>query len=151
MNKQEELLFEQTLMLTESDDQQHKKIRVFLNQDYEALQITFSYSPQDVPEQAAIRLIATALTKYDWEQNLQVIDFLPLKNLITVSLAYEGEYLGCRHNKEIQQEIIISEKGSSWGFIPQKVSSGKWEIQLNLHCVQSPVTAHLIVKGVMSS
>lgn len=150
MSVQEVVLFQQTLTLTELDNQQHKKIKIFLDQDYEALHIAFSYSPQEVPKDLAIRVIEETLPQYDWEKNLRSMDFLPLKNLVTISLACEGEYLGCRHNKETQQEIIISEKGSSWGFIPQKVCSGQWEIQLNLHCVQSGVTVELMVKGVLS-
>lgn len=150
MSTQEEVLFQQTLMLTELDNQQHKKIKIFLDQDYEALHIAFSYNPQEVPKELALRVIEETLPQYDWEKNLQAMDFLPLQNLVTMSLAYEGEYLGCRHNKETQQEILISEKESSWGFIPQKVSSGQWEIQLNLHCVQSEVTVELMVKGVLS-
>lgn len=150
MSAQEEVLFQQILMLTELDNQQHKKIKIFLDQDYEALHIAFSYNPQEVPKELAIRVIEETLPQYDWEKNLQAMDFLPLQNLVTMSLAYEGEYLGCRHNKETQQEILISEKESSWGFIPQKVSSGQWEIQLNLHCVQSEVTVELMVKGVLS-
>lgn len=150
MSVQEVVLFQQTLTLTELDNQQHKKIKIFLDQDYEALHIAFSYSPQEVPKDLAIRVIEETLPQYDWEKNLRSMDFLPLKNLVTISLACEGEYLGCRHNKETQQEIIISEKGSSWGFIPHKVCSGQWEIQLNLHCVQSGVTVELMVKGVLS-
>lgn len=150
MSAQEEVLFQQILMLTELDNQQHKKIKIFLDQDYEALHIAFSYNPQEVPKELALRVIEETLPQYDWEKNLQAMDFLPLQNLVTMSLAYEGEYLGCRHNKETQQEILISEKESSWGFIPQKVSSGQWEIQLNLHCVQSEVTVELMVKGVLS-
>ena len=150
MSVQEVVLFQQTLTLTELDNQQHKKIKIFLDQDYEALHIAFSYSPQEVPKDLAIRVIEETLPQYDWDKNLGSMDFLPLKNLVTISLACEGEYLGCRHNKETQQEIIISEKGSSWGFIPQKVCSGQWEIQLNLHCVQSGVTVELMVKGVLS-
>lgn len=150
MSAQEEVLFQQILMLTELDNQQHKKIKIFLDQDYEALHIAFSYNPQEVPKELALRVIEETLPQYDWEKNLQAMDFLPLQNLVTISLAYEGEYLGCRHNKETQQEILISEKESSWGFIPQKVSSGQWEIQLNLHCVQSEVTVELMVKGVLS-
>ena len=150
MSAQEEVLFQQILMLTELDNQQHKKIKIFLDQDYEALHIAFSYNPQEVPKELALRVIEETLPQYDWEKNLQAMDFLLLQNLVTISLAYEGEYLGCRHNKETQQEILISEKESSWGFIPQKVSSGQWEIQLNLHCVQSEVTVELMVKGVLS-
>lgn len=150
MSAQEEVLFQQILMLTELDNQQHKKIKIFLDQDYEALHIAFSYNPQEVPKELALRVIEETLPQYDWEKNLQAMDFLPLQNLVTMSLAYEGEYLGCRHNKETQQEILISEKESSWGFIPQKVSSGQWEIQLNLHCVQSEITVELMVKGVLS-
>lgn len=150
MSAQEEVLFQQILMLTELDNQQHKKIKIFLDQDYEALHIAFSYNPQEVPKELALRVIEETLPQYDWEKNLQAMDFLPLQNLVTMSLAYEGEYLGCRHNKETQQEILISEKESSWGFIHQKVSSGQWEIQLNLHCVQSEVTVELMVKGVLS-
>lgn len=148
MGSQSQILLEQTLIFTESDDQQHRKILLELKKGYQELHIDFSYSPQDVPEEKALRSIAAMLPKYDQKNNLQANDFLPLKNLITLSLAYEEAYLGCRHNKKTEQNIMISETASSLGFIPQSVQPGNWEIQLNLHCVQSTVTVNIAVKGV---
>ncbi len=143
----EEILQQQSLFLTTRENQTHVKLPFIFEKEYDSLTIYFSYTPQIVPEDVAIIAIADALPYYD-VASADATDFLPLINLITVSLSYEGNYLGCHHNKRIPQFITIAETGSSLGFIPHKAQPGNWEIQLNLHCVCSNVEVQLEVRGV---
>lgn len=133
-------LYSETLTLDPSSHQKHLKIPLELDRPYDELKITFGYSPKIVPEAVAIKRIEELLSDYFRPEDspVEASGFLPLVNLITVSLSYNGHYLGCHHNKKTPQEIVISEKGSSAGFIPQAVCQGQWEIQLDMHCLLSP-------------
>lgn len=143
-----ELFVTKQIRLVPEEHQTHRKIAFTLDRSYQALEIDFSYRPQEVPTELAEVYIREALPLYDLPTTA-VAAFLPLRQLITVSLAYEGEYLGCRHNKESQQAIRIAPEQSSLGFIPHAIVPGLWEIQLNLHCVRSEVLVHLDVRGVL--
>lgn len=139
------LLNQITLNLLPEDHQTHKTISLYLDKSYQVLEIDFSYGPQEIPKSQAVVVIRQALELYE-EKEANPYDFLPLVNLITLSLDYDGKYIGCRHNKEPNQKISISENVSSLGYISHDVLAGKWNIQLNLHCLLSPVTLQLKVK-----
>lgn len=145
-----EQLLNKKIALVPEDHQTHRKIVLELDHTYQALEINFSYDPQEVPTEQAKEYIREALPLYNLPETA-VDDFLPLVNLITVSLSYESEYIGCRHNKETKQTIRIAPEQSSLGFIPHEIKAGVWEIQLNLHCVRSEVSVHLDVRGVLEA
>lgn len=54
-------------------------------------------------------------------------------NLITQSLLCENEYLGVAHRGANEQVHIISEDGSSYGFVNRKITSGIWKAIVNIH------------------
>ena len=62
---------------------------------------------------------------------------VPVENLVTLSLSYGGEYVGARHTKVRNQEVVITDRQSSLGFPPRSVSKGEWEVQLNVYCIAS--------------
>lgn len=143
----ENSLYKKTIQLTDSDNQTNIVIPFRVEELYQYLEIDVSYTPQEVSERIAKGKILSALPKYhvnleNWN------DFLPLLNLITVSVSHNDSYIGCRHTKESVQKIIISEDASSLGFINYGIVQGSWELQLNLHCICSDVEVQLQVKGV---
>ncbi len=113
-----------------------------LNQDYEAIKIECSYEPKNIEDLAlAKKLITETLDRQipseyrsewnDWEK------FLPLTNLVTLSLDYEEIYIGCAHRHANKQTHIISEMFSSHGFFRHKAKKGKWSAVINVHSVSS--------------
>ncbi|MHC5269097.1 hypothetical protein ACYSNO_07950 [Enterococcus sp. LJL98] len=142
-----ELQLEKQIDVTAREHQTHIKLPFELESDYQSLKIVFTYGPQMVPEKEARASIAEVLPLYFPEKQPDVADFLPLMNFITLSLAYEGTYLGCRHHKQNRQEIIVSKQASSLGFLPFETKKGLWEIQLNLHSVRSDVVVQVAVYG----
>lgn len=57
------------------------------------------------------------LGKYGEVQEGNIENYLPIKNLVTVSLDSSREYLGAAHRQSNKQEHIISSAFSSAGFL----------------------------------
>lgn len=132
-------ILEKEFLLTEDDHQTNIKIPFVLTRNAEKLMIEFSYTPAFAKGEQAKKKIEQALLKFvpenEWKKWGNSSRYLPLYNLVTFSLSYEGNYLGARHRKSTNQTIIISENESTKGFIKQKATKGNWEAQLNIHCV----------------
>lgn len=145
-----EEILRQTLKLSEKNHQTHIKIPFLVTKTYTQLQIQFDYEPQVVAENLASQAILAALATYfPVGEQPPVRTFLPLFNLLTLSLSYQNMYLGCYHHKQAHQLITISHEVSSFGFLAQPVLPGEWEIQLNAHCIQSDsVCAEIVISGV---
>lgn len=148
-------LIEKELVLTPKDSQKNIPFVFQLNEAYERLVMTFEYGPSHATEEESFVVVKESLKHYfpfkGEITNDVVREFLPVENLVTVSLSYNGEYLGARHTKERTQKIVISENGASLGFPTHAIRPGEWEIQLNAHCVASTeVTAKVgvYVEGV---
>lgn len=101
----------------------------------------FSYSPKLVEEKRALILIQEHLEKVIPEELMGVwgdaTRYLPLENFITLSLDDNQQYVGARHYKDTTQDIVISENGSTKGFLKVPVAQGEWCIRMNMHCLQS--------------
>ncbi|UUX33471.1 hypothetical protein [Fundicoccus culcitae] len=132
-----------TIQLGKFDTQTNIKIPFELNQTYTQLTIYFNYSPNKSSDDVAISQLEEAVVKYalpgSRPEDYQVANFLPVDNLITLSLSKNGRYLGAHHNKSNDQTIVISAASASHGFWPVDVDAGRWELQLNCHCVASKV------------
>lgn len=147
----EAIILEKELRLSEKDHQTNIVIPFQLNQTAEKLVIDFSYDPPEVDEEAARIQIRQALEQFvpetDQKKWGNVDRYLPLQNLITLSLTYEKQYVGAHHKKDNHQIIIISKQEASKGFIKRTAEAGEWEIQLNAHCIGSEsVTVNVYVR-----
>lgn len=136
-------IFELNLKLGEYDTQTNVKIPFEIRNKYKELVIYFTYSPNKSKDDIARKQVEDALKKYTSGSYSTVkqlaSDYLPVDNLITLSLSKNGKYLGAHHNKNNVQEITINNKEASFGFWPVEVEPADWELQLNCHCIASKV------------
>lgn len=106
----------------------------------EQLEINFSYAPKDLGDRDKARAyIQEGMEKYapkpygegygSWET------YLPLVNLLTLSLDSPEGYVGCAHRHTPVQQHTISEKGSAPGFLSCPMSAGEWKAVVNVHAV----------------
>lgn len=105
----------------------------------QSMTITFSYAPKtlDGGEQARQKIEACLLHAAG-ETRAQYPDwthYLPLKNLITLSLDAPDGYRGCAHRQAQQQTHVLTETTASPGFLPGALSKGAWQIVLNVHAL----------------
>ncbi|MDD6658850.1 MAG: hypothetical protein PUE60_02105 [Eubacteriales bacterium] len=113
-----------------------------------ALKISFEYSPKTLENrEKAIEEVKVCLEKYDEVFDGKPADYLPIKNLVTLSLDANGRYIGAAHRQSNKQEHIISADKSSVGFIKTEIEQGEWDIMLNVHSVSCDIDYKIIVEG----
>lgn len=120
----------------------------------EKIRIRFGYFPgTETDPLICIPPIEQSMNRYYgcFPRALQPMEkehFLPIKNLVTLSLDKDGVYLGNAHRWATRQEHVISCGQASLGFLPPEKMEGKWHGMLHLHEILSErVTGHLIVEG----
>ena len=122
--------------------------------EVEELVVSFTYSPgEEATREICLPAVQAAVTRYygGYPQEIEPMtaeQFLPVKNLITLSLAREGIYLGNAHRWAPEQEHVISCRYASSGFCCPVSMAGAWTGMLHLHEVLSPVCkGHLRIEG----
>lgn len=145
-----ETIIDKEMILTPAYHQKHIKIPFVLTKTYQSLYVHFSFSPQHVDRERALVIISQVLPDYFGSDELLVTpeDFMPLENLLTISVSHENEYVGSRHHKATEQEVYLSAAGSSAGYLPHTVTPGNWEVQIHPHCLLSDqVEVRLTIQG----
>lgn len=123
------IILEKEVRLTPENQKTNITFPFTLDCSAEKLLITYSYSPKILDDrEKSIRLIER-WTKDDTEK------YLPLKNLVTLSLDSPDGFRGSAHRHAPEQKHIISESFSSNGFLKTKIKKGDWRISLNVHAV----------------
>lgn len=119
------------------------------------LHIAFSYAPGEEASETICRApVEAAIARYydrysHAAEPMETAQFVPVKNLITLSLDHEGQYLGNAHRWAPQQEHRISVESASRGFLPPKEMAGRWRGMLHLHEILSPCCIGVIqIEGV---
>ena len=119
----------------------------------EELHIYFTYAPGEECDAECIRQVEQAVTRYydrypREAEPMTVQQYLPVKNLITLSLAKDGVYLGNGHRWDTRQEHILSQTYAASGFCSPKTMQGQWTGMLHLHeIISSECTGTLRVEG----
>ncbi len=134
-----------TLILTEANlypycSRTHITYTFNLQKDSEQLNIDFEYYPKILKDPVKSKeLIINGLNLYadkkrcllteKWEQ------FLPLKNLLTISIDDSDKFRGCAHRHSPKQNLVISHEKASPGFIPGMLKKGLWKVTISVHAV----------------
>ena len=117
----------------------HIKIPFNVNGDFDTIRISFSYTPKALIDyKMAKPIIVDGLKKYCQNTLLsdkEMLIFMPLNNLITLSLDSPIKHLGAAHRHPNNQTHIISPLQSSRGFIKSKIIKGQWMITLSCNYI----------------
>lgn len=147
-------LFEEIYVWSPCDSQTDQSFSFFVPETVEQIRIRFEYSPGKEEDPAVcLPPVHDALNRYydSYPRELQPMkeeNFIPIKNLVTISLDKDGVYLGNAHRWAPQQEHLISVRKASLGFVSPAVLAGKWHGMLHLHEILSgKCTGHLLVEG----
>lgn len=111
-----------------------------LDQSYEELEIRFSYLPKKHPSRTkSLELVKAAMGIYappPFEHAYgKAEDYLPIVNLLTVSIEDPNGYRGCAHRHADTQIHFINDLFASPGFYRGRIPAGEWRVGINLHCV----------------
>lgn len=148
------ILFEQDYRWTPEDTAHDVPFAFTCTPDMTAVVVKFSFSPgKEYKEEICRPQVESALTRYydRYPRNMQPMSaeqFMPVKNLITVSLTREGVYIGNAHRWATEQEHVLTPEHASPGFVPPEKIEGSWTGMLHLHEVLSECcTGHLRIEG----
>ena len=130
-------------------DKTNIPLTFFVPSGIEKLIIDYEYSPKLLENEAkATELLEKSIEKYLGDEfSASPEEFMPVKNLITLSLDENGNYLGAAHRQADRQHHEISEEFASVGFEKSKINSGEWQIVLNVHCCACPVDYTIKITG----
>ncbi len=107
----------------------------------QVLKITYAYAPKtaagEEAEQRAEDCLLRDAGAFRGEYP-PAKDFLPLKNLITLSLDDPNGYRGAAHRQANEQNHIFTETESPLGFSAGALPKGEWRVVLNVHALVTP-------------
>ena len=143
------VIFETAGKVLPEQDKTNIPLEFTVPEGIEKLIIDYKYSPKTLEDgEKAEKLLAKSIEKYlGDEYRAEPQDFMPVKNLITLSLDDNGEYRGAAHRQADKQHHEISKEFASPGFIKGEIHSGKWQIVLNVHCCACDVNYQIKVSG----
>ena len=143
------VIFEKAGKVLPEQDKTNIPLEFTVPEGIEKLIIDYEYSPKTWEDRGkAEKLLAESIEKYlGDEYRAEPQDFMPVKNLITLSLDDNGEYRGAAHRQADKQHHEISKEFASSGFIKGEIHSGKWQVVLNVHCCACNVNYQIKVAG----
>lgn len=135
-----EKLLHQDFVFSLEDVRKNVLLPFRVDKAYDRLVIKLHYSPKSIQDREIImpqieKCVETyfptgyTLTEEDMKEYNQLLNF------VTLSLDKNGEYVGCAHRHPPEQTIVISEHGSTYGFMPWAADAGDWRIVLHVQAV----------------
>lgn len=135
------VLLDASLRLDRAQEKTNIYLPFFLPCAAAALQISVSYTPKTAEDDAALALAQACLQRDAGEfaeQYPPAASFLPLKNLITLSLDDPNGYRGAAHRQAPTQVFRFTPQESPNGFSAGEVPAGLWRLALHLHALVTP-------------
>lgn len=141
------LIFEKTVCLSPADDKTNIPFDFQVPKGISKLIVDYSYSPKTLEDNAqALEIISEKLAEYGAPGRAE--EYLPIKNLITLSFDKNGEYIGAAHRQPNRQHIEISDSSAAPGLYKCAVGNARWRVVLNVHCCLTDVRADIKIQGV---
>lgn len=116
------------------------------------LLITYSYSPKLLEDkEKSYELVRENILRdapEDTDRYTDYDEFLPLKNLVTLSLDSPTAFRGAAHRHDERQHHEIGRDFASPGFLKGSINAGQWRLSLNIHAVVTEVcTCKIKIEG----
>ena len=133
------ILLEKEIILTPENEKTNILLPFTVEDECDRLRITYSYSPKELGDCERARKLTEENLERDTHGDRHLYpcykEFLPLKNLVTLSLDSPSRYIGAAHRQDSEQCHTISEDFSSVGFLKSRTEKGQWVLQLNVHAL----------------
>lgn len=123
--------------------------KFFVDNDYIKLLIKFSYFPKKmVDNKKALELIKESMAFYapsPYQDAYGTAEsYLPIVNLLTISLDSPNGYRGAAHRHDPSQEHTLSVDFASPGFYKGEIQCGQWQVVVNSHCIASDTCTYML-------
>lgn len=135
-----------------NDEKSNRYIPFTVPKGIKKIFITYSYSPKNLEnKEKSYRLIRENILRdapEDIDRYPDYDEFLPLKNLITLSLDSPDSFSGAAHRHDENQFHEIGDSFASPGFLKSKIIAGEWRLSLNVHAVVTDIcTCRIKIEG----
>lgn len=126
--------------LTLSCSKSHIRYTFTLPDEISRLNIDFSYQPKKLlDEERSKTLIQEGMRKFCENPDVKEPDgwksYMPLYNLLTVSIDDPKGFRGSAHRHTPVQHLFISEDRASPGFVQGGLPKGQWSVTISVHAV----------------
>lgn len=128
--------------LTPKESKQQVLYTFKVEEPIDQLIIYFNYTPKQLDDLALAKtIIKAALPQFMTIEQQKVISeaylegFLPLKNLLTVSVDDPHAFRGSAHRQPPEQKLVLAMNSATPGFIPGPLHQGEWSIVISSHAV----------------
>lgn len=133
-------LLQVSRVLTPSDSKTNIAFPFAVPESCQRLWFSYSYSPKELTDRETAReIIERGLARYAPEPFRsgygQWTDYLPLVNLVTLSLDSPEGYCGCAHRHDPRICFSIDRSTAGPGFCPPGQLAGTWRAVINCHAV----------------
>ncbi len=132
------------LVLTKADTKTNITLPFEMKEEYDYISIQFQYTPDKCEDrhqfEKGVSIVKDRYFKGNTEeiqQNIKWEKYFPMKNLLTISLDLDGEYLGNAHRWDSNQFIKIGKEESTRGFYKVKKIKGSWNIMIHVHGINT--------------
>lgn len=141
------LIFSTKGKITVDNDKTNLIHRFDVPSGVKVMTVKYSYSPKTLENrERAVSIVKDCFEKYDETLIGKPAEYLPVKNLVTISIDENGNYRGAAHRQANEQTHTLSEEKASPGFIKGKINEGEWDIVLNVHSVSCDVDYNISVE-----
>ncbi|UFT99043.1 CehA/McbA family metallohydrolase [Radiobacillus kanasensis] len=135
-------LLETRVEVTQESMQSHISYKFYVPENVEDIVIDFSFHPSHLQDaELAAQIAEQSLRYYGLEDEdrieEQVNEYLPIKNLLTLSIDDPDGFRGARHSHLSTQKMTIGEKNSSPGVLNKMNQSGLWIFTISVHAIVS--------------
>lgn len=142
------LIFKTKGRITTANDKTNLIHKFDVPKGVKELRIKYRYSPKTLEDrEKAAAIVRSCFDKYDEKLSGRPADYLPVKNLVTLSLDGVGIYRGAAHRQDDVQEHIIGADSASPGFIKGDIAAGEWDVVLNVHSISCDVDYIIEIEG----
>ncbi len=146
------ILKETETYLRPDDERSNRYIPFTVPEGIKKLFITYSYSPKILEnKEKSYELIRENILRdapEDMDRYTDYEEFMPLKNLVTLSLDSPEGFRGAAHRHDETQFHEIGESFASPGFLKSKIIAGEWRLSLNIHAVVTDIcTCRIKIEG----
>ena len=146
------ILKETETHLRPDDEKSNRYIPFTVPEGTKKLFVTYSYSPKVLEDmEKSYELIKENILRdapEDADRYTDFEEFLPLKNLVTLSLDSPDGFRGAAHRQDESQLHEIGESFASPGFLKGKITAGQWRFALNIHAlVTDSCTCRIKIEG----
>ncbi len=133
------VVYEKELTLSPKDEKTNISLPFTVPAGSRIMYINFTYSPKLLDDrERAKKLITECLIRDGEGENADKWEkYLPLVNLVTLSLYSPEGFVGAAHRHNSKQNLVISGGVASKGFFPCEIKAGQWKLMLNVHAIVS--------------